>query len=224
MTSISAATGKRQKVSFDPKAFLSQPGAGKSLAKFRADHVVFSQGDAATSLFYILDGAVKVNVLSRAGKEAVIAILGEGDFFGEECLRAQTHRVATASTMTHCSIMRLEKRLMIRALHEQPKLSAFFMAYLLRRNLRIEDDLVHQLFNSSEKRLARILLQLSHFDSEDESKRILAPISQDTLAKMVGTTRSRVSTFMNKFRRLGFIAYNGTIEVRSALLNILLHD
>ena len=186
--------------------------------------MVFSQGDPADTVFYIQKGKIKLAVVSDAGKEAVIAILGSGDFLGEGCLAAQPIRMATATAMSDCSIVRLEKAAMIRVLHEEPAFSAMFLAYLLSRNLRIEADLVDQLFNSSEKRLARVLLLLAHFGKEGKPEPVVAKISQETLAEIVGTTRSRVSFFMNKFRKLGFVAYNGKLEVHSSLLNVVLHD
>ncbi len=178
----------------------------------------------ADAVFYIEKGKVKLTVLSTRGKEAVVAILGSGDFFGEGCLAGQPLRMATATAMTECSILRLQKETMVRMLHNEPALSELFMAYLLSRNVRIEEDLVDQLFNSSEKRLARILLLLTRFGKDGQHEPVVPKISQETLAEMVGTTRSRVSFFMNKFRKLGFIEYNGGLNVHSSLLNIVLHD
>jgi CRP-like cAMP-binding protein len=185
---------------------------------------VFSQQDQADSIFYIQKGKVKLTVVSNAGKEAVIAILGAGDFLGEGCLANRPVRLATATAISNCSIVRLEKAAMIRVLHEEPAFSEMFMAYVLSRNMRIEEDLVDQLFNSSEKRLARVLLLLANFGKEGKPEPVVAKISQETLAEMIGTTRSRVSFFMNKFRKLGFIEYNGGLHVHSSLLNIVLHD
>ncbi len=209
---------------FDPKSFLAKIGEGRTLAKHAANHAVFSQEDHADAVFYIQTGKVKVTVLSKGGKEAVLAIFGPGDFFGEGCLNGHTRRMATATTMTECSITCIERAVMMRALHDEPAFSELFMSFLLNRNLRIEEDLVDQLFNSSEKRLARVLLLLANFGKEGKPEQVIAPISQETLAEMIGTTRSRVSFFMNKFRRLGFIEYNGSLQVHSALLNVVLHD
>jgi CRP/FNR family transcriptional regulator, cyclic AMP receptor protein len=185
---------------------------------------IFSQGSPADAVFYIEKGKVKVTVLSARGKEAVVAILGGGDFFGEGCLAGQPLRMATATAMTECSILRVQKETMTRMLHNEPALSELFMSYLLSRNVRIEEDLVDQLFNSSEKRLARILLLLTRFGKDGQHEPVVPRVSQETLAEMVGTTRSRVSLFMNKFRKLGFIEYNGGLQVHSSLLNIVLHD
>jgi len=190
--------------------------------------VVFSQGDPANAIFYIQKGKVKLTVVSTRGKEAVVAILGVGDFFGEGCLAGQTLRMATASTMGECSVMRLEKERTIRLLHDEPAFSELFIAHLLARSIRIEEDLVDQLFNSSEKRLARVLLLLANFGKEGKPELVIPKVSQETLAEIVGTTRSRVSFFMNRFRKRGFIQYNGSfssgLEVHSSLLNIILHD
>jgi len=185
---------------------------------------VFAQGDAADSVFYIQKGKVKVTVLSDQGKEAVVAVLGKDEFCGEGCLAGQTLRMATASAMTESEIMRLEKQAIIRTLHEEPAFSEMFLAHLLARTIRVEEDLVDQLFNSSEKRLARALLLLANFGKEGKPETIIAKVSQETLAEMIGTTRSRVSFFMNRFRKLGFIRYNGTIEVHSSLLSVVLND
>ena len=209
---------------FDPKAFLTSVGDGRSIAKSREGQVIFSQGDPADALFYVQRGKVKVTTLSSHGKEAVVAILGAGDFFGEGCLAGQPLRISTVAAMADCSIARLDKAAVIRVLHEQPAFSELFMAYLLARNIRMEADLIDQLFNSSEKRLARLLLLLANFGKEGRPQPVVAKISQETLAEMIGTTRSRVSFFMNKFRRLGFIAYNGHLEVHSSLLSVVLHD
>jgi CRP/FNR family transcriptional regulator, cyclic AMP receptor protein len=216
---------RKKKISFNAKIFLAHVGGGRTIAEYAANRTIFSQGDSADAVFYILAGKVKVSVLSHAGKEAVVAMLGAGDFFGEGCLNGHTRRMTTVTTITDCSITRLAKATMTRTLHDEPQLSELFITYLLHRNFRVEEDLIDQLFNSSEKRLARILLLLANFGKEGKPERILAPISQEILAEMVGTTRSRVSTFMNKFRRLGFIHYNGGgLEVHSSLLNIVLHD
>jgi CRP-like cAMP-binding protein len=209
---------------FDPKASLTSVGEGRSIAKSGEGQVIFSQGDPADALFYVQSGKVKVTTLSKHGKEAVVAILGAGDFFGEGCLAGQPLRISTVAAMVDCSIARLDKASVIRVLHEQPAFSELFMAYLLARNIRMEADLIDQLFNSSEKRLARLLLLLANFGKEGRPQPVVAKISQETLAEMIGTTRSRVSFFMNKFRRLGFVKYNGHLEVHSSLLSVVLHD
>ncbi len=216
------ATGSN--VVFDPKAFLATVGEGRSVTKSREGEVVFSQGDPADALFYVQRGKVKVTTLSSQGKEAVVAILGAGDFFGEGCLAGQPLRISTVAAVVDSSIARLAKADVIRVLQEQPAFSELFMAYLLARNVRMEADLIDQLFNSSEKRLARLLLLLANFGKEGRPEKVVAKISQETLAEMIGTTRSRVSFFMNKFRRLGFIEYNGGLEVHSSLLSVVLHD
>jgi len=209
---------------FDPKSFLAKIGEGRTISKYRKDQIVFSQGDPADTVFYVQKGRVKVTVVSDQGKEAVVAILGSGDFFGEGSLTGQPLRMATATAMTECSLLRVKKEPMMRMLHEERAVSELFMSYLLTRNTRIEEDLVDQLFNSSEKRLARILLLLTRFGKEGQHELVVPRISQETLAEMVGTTRSRVSFFMNKFRKLGLIDYNGGLHVHSSLLNIVLHD
>ena len=208
----------------DPKLFLAKVGEGRKIAEYRKNQVVFAQQDQADSIFYIQKGKVKLTVVSNAGKEAVIAILGAGNFLGEGSLAGQPVRIATATAISNCSIVRLEKAAMIRVLHEEPAFSEMFMAYVLSRNMRIEEDLIDQLFNSSEKRLARVLLLQANFGREGKPEPLIAKISQETLAEMIGTTRSRVSFFMNKFRKLGFIEYNGGLHVHSSLLNIVLHD
>ena len=195
-----------------------------AIGKYRKDRIVFSQGDSADAVFYIQQGKVKVTVISEQGKEAVVAILGPDEFCGEGCLTGQPLRMATATAMTECEIMRLEKAAIIRVLHDEPAFSEMFVAHLLARTIRVEADLVDQLFNSSEKRLARALLLLANFGKEGRPEPIIAKVSQETLAEMIGTTRSRVSHFMNKFRQLGFINYNGTLEVHSSLLSVVLHD
>jgi CRP-like cAMP-binding protein len=215
--------GKR-KPSFNAKAFLSSVDDGRTIATYRQNQKVFSQGDPADSVFYIQEGQVKVCVISEQGKEAVVALHGNGDFFGEGCLTGQPLRLATVATVTECVIMRLDKAAIVRVLHDEPKFTEMFMSYLLTRNARVEEDLVDQLFNSSEKRLARALLLLANFGKEGRPEPVIANISQETLAEMIGTTRSRVSTFMNKFRKLGFIEYNGTLEVHNSLLNVVLRD
>jgi len=213
-----------REVTFDPKAFLVGLGEGRSVTKFREGDTVFTQGDPAHALFYLLKGKVKITTASRQGKEAVIAILAPGDFFGEGCLAGQPLRISTAVAMGDSSIARLEKTAVMRTLHDEPAFSELFMSYLLARNIRIEADLIDQLFNSSEKRLARLLLLLANFGKEGKPQPVVAKISQETLAEMIGTTRSRVSFFMNKFRKLGFIEYNGHLEVHSSLLSVVLHD
>ena len=209
---------------FDPSAFLSKADSGRTISKYALHQVVFSQGDAADAVFYIQRGKLKLTVVSEQGKEAVVAVLGPDEFCGEACLTGQTRRMATAAAMTECEIMRIEKAAMIRVLHKEPAFSEMFIAHLLARTIRVEEDLVDQLFNSSEKRLARALLLLANFGKEGRPEPILAKISQETLAEMIGTTRSRVSHFMNKFRKLGFIDYNDHLEVHSSLLNVVLHD
>jgi CRP-like cAMP-binding protein len=214
----------KSKPLFDPKNFLTKVGKGRTIGEYSKDQMVFSQGDPADAVFYIQKGKVKLTVVSNTGKEAVIAILDTGDFLGEGCLAAQPIRMATATAISNGSIVRLEKAAMIRMLHDEPAFSEMFVSYLLSRNMRIEEDLVDQLFNSSEKRLARVLLLLSHFGKEGKPEPVITKISQETLAEMIGTTRSRVSFFMNKFRKMGFIEYNGGLHVHSSLLNIVLHD
>jgi CRP/FNR family cyclic AMP-dependent transcriptional regulator len=213
---------------FDPGTFLAKVGEGRTSAGYRKNQMVFSQGDRADAVFHIQKGKVKLAVVSNTGKEAVIAVLGSGDFLGEECLVGRPLRLASAVAMSECSIMRLEKQGMIRVLRDEPSFSEMFVSYLVSRTIRIEEDLIDQLFNSSEKRLARALLLLANFGKEGKPEPVIAKISQETLAKMIGTTRSRVSFFMNKFRKLGFIdydvEYNGKLEVHSSLLNIVLHD
>ena len=209
---------------FDSKSFLAMVGEGRSIGEYRKDEIVFSQGDPADAVFYIQSGKVKVTVVSEQGKEAVVAMLGTNDFFGEGCLAGQARRIATVATMTDSVIVRLEKAAIVRVIHREPAFSEMFIAHLLARAIRVEADLVDQLFNSSEKRLARMLLLLANFGKEEKPEPILAKISQETLAEMIGTTRSRVSFFMNKFRKLGLIDYNGSIEVHSSLLNVVLHD
>jgi CRP/FNR family cyclic AMP-dependent transcriptional regulator len=213
-----------KKLPFDPKIFLAKVGKGRTLADYNENQLVFSQGDPADAIFYVQKGKVKLTVVSSQGKEAVIGILGLHDFFGEGCLTGQVVRTATAVSLTESSIVRLEKQATIRVLHEEPTFSELFLSYLLTRNLRLEEDLVDQLFNSSEKRLARVLLLLANFGKEGKPEAVIPKISQETLAEIIGTTRSRVSFFMNKFRKMGFIHYNGGLEVHSSLLNIVLHD
>ena len=216
---------KKRRPTFDPKSFLAEVGEGRTISQYRKDQIVFSQGDPADAVFYIQKGKVKVTVVSDQGKEAVVAILGAGEFCGEGCLAGQARRIATVRAMTECTIMRLQKTSIVRVLHDEPAFSEMFMSHLLARTIRVEEDLVDQLFNSSEKRLARLLLLLANFGKEGRSEPLIAKISQETLAEMIGTTRSRVSFFMNKFRRMGFLDYNGEgLEVHSSLLNVILHD
>ena len=215
---------KRRRSKFDPKTFLSKVGEGKTIAKYRKDQIVFSQGEIADAVFYLQHGKVKLTVVSEQGKEAVVAIVGPGHFFGEGCLNGHPLRIATTRAVDECVITRLEKAVMLATIHSQPEFSELFMSYLLTRNSRIEEDLIDQLFNSSEKRLARLLLLLANFGKEGRPEPIVGKFSQEMLAEMIGTTRSRVSFFMNKFRKLGFIEYNGTLEVHNSLLNVVLHD
>ncbi|MDT3687456.1 MAG: Crp/Fnr family transcriptional regulator [Pseudorhodoplanes sp.] len=209
---------------FDPKVFLTKADGRRTISKYKINQAIFVQGDPADSVLYILHGKVKVTVNSAQGKEAVVAILGPDEFCGEGCLTGQPRRMATATAMTDCEVMRLEKSTMVRVLHDEPAFSELFVAHLLARTIRVEEDLVDQLFNSSEKRLARALLLLANFGKEGKPEPIIAKVSQETLAEMVGTTRSRVSHFMNKFRQLGFIEYNGALKVHSSLLSVVLHD
>ena len=209
---------------FDPNIFLATIGKGRNSALFPAKQGIFAQGDAADAVFYLQKGKVRLTVVSKAGKEATIAILGEGDFFGEGSLAGQFVRMSSATTMTDCAVMRIDKKAMMEALHREHEFSDLFVAYLLGRNIRYEADLVDQLFNSSEKRLARILLLLAHFGKEGTPETVIPKISQEMLAEMIGTTRSRVSFFMNRFRKLGFIHYNGGLQVHSSLLHVVLHD
>jgi CRP/FNR family transcriptional regulator, cyclic AMP receptor protein len=219
------ATKRERKPVFDPNEFLVKVSGGKTISSYRKDQIVFSQGAPADAVFYIQKGKIKITVISEHGKEAVVALLGTGNFCGEGCLAGQPLRISTASAMTDCVVTRLEKAAIIRVLHDEPAFSEMFLAYALSRIIRVEEDLVDQLFNSSEKRLARLLLLLANFGKESQPEPVIASISQETLAEMIGTTRSRVSSFMNKFRRLGFIDYNGGgLEVHSSLLNVVLHD
>jgi CRP/FNR family transcriptional regulator, cyclic AMP receptor protein len=215
---------RKGKLPFDPRRFLAKVGKGKTVSKYRKDQIVFSQGQVADAVFYIQQGKVKLTVVSEQGKEAVVAILEPGQFFGEGCLNGHPLRMASTRAMDECVITRLEKATMIATIHSEPEFSELFMSYLLSRNSRIEEDLIDQLFNSSEKRLARLLLLLANFGKEGKPEPIVGTFSQETLAEMIGTTRSRVSFFMNKFRKLGFIQYNGKIEVHNSLLNVILYD
>jgi CRP-like cAMP-binding protein len=217
-------TKKAKKVPFNPKVFLATVSGGRSISKYSQNETVFSQGKPADAVFYIQKGKVKITVVSEQGKEAVVAVLGQDEFCGEGSLNGQPVRLATATAMTECEIMRLEKASMIRVLHEEPAFSEMFVSHLLARTIRVEADLVDQLFNSSEKRLARALLLLANFGKDGRPEPIIANVSQETLAEMIGTTRSRVSFFMNKFRKLGLIDYNGRIEIHTSLLNVVLHE
>jgi CRP/FNR family transcriptional regulator, cyclic AMP receptor protein len=217
---------RKARSSFDPKAFLARAGNGRNLRDYAKNEKLFSQGDEADAIFYIQKGKVKIKITvdSKQGKEAVIAILGPDDFFGEGCLAGQSRRVASATSMSACSVMKIEREEVVSLLHSQPAFAESFLQYVLTRNIRIEEDLVDQLFNSSEKRLARVLLLLANFGKEGKPEPVIPKISQETLAEIVGTTRSRISFFMNRFRELGFIEYNGGLKVHSSLLNIVLND
>ena len=215
---------ERIKNSFDPLAFLAKVGTGKTISVYRKDQIIFSQGEVADTIFYIQKGGVKVVVLSDQGKEAVVGILEPGQFFGEGCMNCHSLRIATSTATEESLITSISKSAMIAVLHDEPKFSELFVAYLLTRNSRVEDDLIDQLFNSSEKRLARLLLLLAKFGKEGSPTPISPSISQETLAEMIGTTRSRVSFFMNKFRKLGLISYNGKIEVHNSLLDAVLRE
>jgi CRP/FNR family cyclic AMP-dependent transcriptional regulator len=221
MASIAVAKRRRK---FDPKTFLSTIDGGRKIAVFAKKQKIFVQGDPCEAVFYIQAGRVKLTVVAKNGKEATIGILTEGDFFGEGCLTGQPRRMCSATAMTDCSVMRIDKKCMMAVIHREHAFSDMFVAYLLTRNIRYEEDLVDQLFNSSEKRLARVLLLLAHFGKDGKPEVAIPNISQETLAEMVGTTRPRVNFFMNRFRKLGFIRYNGELEVHSSLLNVVLHD
>jgi CRP/FNR family transcriptional regulator, cyclic AMP receptor protein len=218
------ALARTRSAPFDVHAFLESAGVSRRIIRFARAEVVFAQGAQANSVFYIQDGGVKLSVLSSAGREGVVAILGAGDFFGEGCLAGQPRRMCAASAVMPTTVMRISKREMMRTLHDQSEFSDRFIAHMLVRNIRVEEDLVDQLFNSSEKRLARTLLLLARYGKEDTTPRSLPKLSQETLAEMVGTTRSRVNFFMNKFRKLGFIKYNGGLTINSSLLSVVLHD
>lgn len=214
----------KRRPSFDPKSFLGLVGEGRSIGRYRNGQAVFSQGDAADAVFYIQKGKIKLSVVSERGKEAVVGLLGAGHFFGEGCLNGHPLRVTTATAIDECLVTRITKTAMTAVMHDEPKFSELFMADLLNRNSRIEEDLIDQLFNSSERRLARVLLLLANFGKEGAPEPIVGKISQEILAEMIGTTRSRVSHFMNKFRTLGYIQYNGKLEIHSSLLNVVLYD
>src|ERR1700686_2336275 len=219
-----AVKSAKRKSAFDPKIFLSKVNGGRTLAEYRKHQIVYRQGDPADGVFYIQTGKAKKTVVSEQGKEAVVAVLGAGDFFGEGCMAGQALRLGSVAALTECAITRIPKAEIISVIHKEPAFAELFIAHLLARNSRVEEDLVDQLFNSSEKRLARILLLLAHFGKEGRPEPVIAKISQETLAEMIGTTRSRVSFFMNRFRKLGFIHYNGGLQVHSSLLNVVLHD
>jgi CRP-like cAMP-binding protein len=221
MTSVAVAKNRRN---FDPLTFLATIGSGRKTLAVPKEQTIFAQGDGADAVFYIQKGKVKLTVVSKVGKEATIGILSAGSFFGEGALAGQVLRMGSAAALTDCELMRVDKRAMMDALHREHSFSDMFMAYLLGRNIRYEEDLVDQLFNSSEKRLARVLLLLAQYGKEGVPEAVVPRISQETLAGMVGTTRSRVSFFMNRFRKLGFIHYNGGLQVHSSLLNVVLHD
>ena len=225
MNSDPRATRNRK---FDPKTFLATIGEGRKILVFAKGQTIYAQGDPADAVFYVQKGKIRLTVVSKAGKEATIAILNEGSFFGEGALAGQLLRMGSVAAMTDCELLRVDKKAMMSALHREHAFSDVFVAYLLARNIRYEEDLVDQLFNSSEKRLARVLLLLSHFGKEGIPEAVVPKISQETLAEMIGTTRSRVSFFMNRFRKLGFIEYSGGMEgglqVHSSLLNVVLHD
>jgi CRP-like cAMP-binding protein len=215
---------KKLPATVDPKVFLANAGNGRSITKYRKNQIIFSQGKPADAVFHVQKGKVRVSVVSDRGKEAIVSILGPDEFFGEGCISGQALRIASVHTMTESIVVRIEKEEMVRLLREQPQFSEMFMTHLLHRAVRVEADLIDQLFNSSERRLARLLLILANYGNEGKPEPILAAISQETLAEMIGTTRSRVSFFMNRFRKLGFITYNGRIEVHKSLLNLVLHE
>jgi CRP-like cAMP-binding protein len=221
---VRPSMSRKAKLPFDPKVFLAKVNGGRRVHDYQKDQIVFSQGDPSDSVFYIQSGKVKKTVVSEQGKEAVVALLEAGDFFGEGCLAGEALRLSTVTALTKCVIARISKEDITRVIHEEPAFAELFISHLLARNSRVEEDLVDQLFNSSEKRLARTLLLLANFGKESRPEPIIAKVSQETLAEMIGTTRSRVSFFMNKFRKLGLIDYNGSIEIHSSLLNVVLHD
>ena len=224
---IRRTTGGRKpssKKTFNAQNFLESAGLSRKIAEFGKKETIFSQGDVCKDVLYIQKGGVRLSVVNEAGKEAVVAVLGPGDFFGEGCLAGQPIRIGTATAITPATLLVIEKKEMIRLLHREHEFSDRFITYMLSRNIRIEEDLVDQLFNSSEKRLARTLLLLARYGTEDKPQRVLPKIAQETLAEMVGTTRSRVNFFMNKFRKLGFIKYNGGLQINTSLLSVVLHD
>jgi CRP/FNR family transcriptional regulator, cyclic AMP receptor protein len=213
-----------QKLAFDAQTFLDSAGMARKVKEFKPAEVVYAQGDAASSVIYLQTGGVKLTVINEVGKEAVVAILGPGDFFGEGCLAGQSVRFGTAAAITPTTVLIIEKSEMFKVLHEEHALSDRFIRFMLARNIRIEEDLVDQLFNSSEKRLARTLLLLARYGKEDQPHGLLPKVSQEVLAEMIGTTRSRVNFFMNKFRKLGFIKYNGGLQINTSLLSVVLHE
>jgi CRP-like cAMP-binding protein len=214
----------KKKRAFDPQVFLESVGASRKVSEFQDREVIFSQGDAATSVLYIQKGSVKFTVVNESGKEAIVAMFGPGEFFGEGCMAGQTTRMGTATAMTPTTVLVIEKDEMIRVVSAEHTLSDRFIAHMLARNIRVEADLVDQLFNSTEKRLARTLLLLARFGTQQQPEPVLRKVSQETLAEMIGTTRTRVNLFMNKFRKLGFIEYNGEIKVNNSLLSVVLHE
>jgi CRP/FNR family cyclic AMP-dependent transcriptional regulator len=227
MPTASAAAGRQKRMKtpvFDAKVFLDSVGVARKVVEFRRKETAFAQGDPAKTVMYIQNGAVKLSVVNGSGKEAVVAVLGPGDFFGEGCIAGQSLRISTATAITPTTVLVIEKTEMIRVLHAEHEFSDRFISYMLTRNIRIEADLVDQLFNSTEKRLARALLLLAQYGKEDHPQRILPKISQETLAETIGTTRSRVNLFMNKFKKMGFIKYNGGLHINSSLLSVVLHD
>src|SRR5579859_6249004 len=210
--------------SFDPQVFLDTAGVSRTIAEFRRNESIFTQGDVADAVMYVQKGGVKFSVVNGSGKEAVVAMFGPTDFFGEGCMAGQTIRMGTTTAVTPTTLLVIQKEELLQVLHAQHELSDHFIAYMLAHNIRVEEDLIDQLFNSSEKRLARTLLLLARYGEQDQPERVLAKVSQETLASMVGTTRSRINFFMNKFRKLGFIEYNGTIKVNKSLLTVVLHE
>jgi CRP/FNR family transcriptional regulator, cyclic AMP receptor protein len=222
--SIKSKIRRKQKLPFDTQAFLDSAGVARKIKEFKKAELIYSQGDSAQSVMYLQEGGVKLTVVNEIGKEAVVAILAPGDFFGEGCLAGQSVRMATATAITPCTVLVIEKGEMFKVLHEQHGLSDLFIKFMLARNIRIEEDLVDQLFNSSEKRLARTLLLLARYGKDDHPHGVLPKVSQETLAEMIGTTRPRVNFFMNKFRKLGFIEYNGGLQINTSLLSVVLHE
>jgi CRP/FNR family cyclic AMP-dependent transcriptional regulator len=224
VSSLISITSQKEKGTFDVQAFLNSAGVSRKIEEFRRNVIIFRQGDSCKNVVYIQKGSVKLTVVNEVGKEGVVAVLGPGDFFGEECLAGLPFRMATATAITPLTTLAIEKNEMIRVLHTEPALSDRFISYMLVRNIRTEEDLVDQLFNSSEKRLARTLLLLARYGKQDEPQKMLPKVTQGMLAEMIGTTRSRVNFFMNKFRKLGFIQYNGELHINNSLLSVVLHD
>ena len=224
VSSLISITSQKEKGTFDVQAFLNSAGVSRKIEEFRRNVIIFRQGDSCKNVVYIQKGSVKLTVVNEVGKEGVVAVLGPGDFFGEECLAGVPFRMATATAITPLTTLAIEKNEMIRVLHTEPALSDRFISYMLVRNIRTEEDLVDQLFNSSEKRLARTLLLLARYGKQDEPQKMLPKVTQGMLAEMIGTTRSRVNFFMNKFRKLGFIQYNGELRINNSLLSVVLHD